>query len=47
VYLVSTLITGVLSQALANEPDLPWGRGRFTSLFPKLMDVLPALYPTA
>jgi AcrR family transcriptional regulator len=47
VYLVSTLITGVLSQALANEPDLPWGQGRFTSLFPKLMDVLPSLYPSA
>jgi len=47
VYLVSTLITGVLSQALANEPDLPWGQGRFTPLFPKLMDLLPALYPSA
>jgi hypothetical protein len=47
VYLVSTLITGVLSQALANEPDLPWGQGRFTPLFPKLMDLLPAFYPSA
>jgi AcrR family transcriptional regulator len=47
VYLVSTFITGVLSQALANEPDLPWGQGRFTPLFPKLMDILPALYPPA
>jgi AcrR family transcriptional regulator len=46
VYLVSTLITGVLSQALANEPDRPWGQGRFTPLFPKLMNLLPALYPT-
>ena len=45
VYLVSTLITGVLSQALANEPDLPWGKGRFTPLFPKLLDMLPAIYP--
>lgn len=45
VYLVSTLITGVLSQAFANEPDLPWGEGRFTSVFPKLMQLLPALYP--
>lgn len=44
-YLVSTLITGVLSQALANEPDLPWGKGRFTPLFPKLLDTLPAFYP--
>lgn len=47
VYLVSTFITGVLSQALANEPDLPWGKGRFTPLFPKLMHMLPALYPPA
>src|ERR1700693_4799275 len=37
VYLVSTMITGVLSQAIANEPDLPWGQGRFTPLFPKLI----------
>ena len=36
-YLVSTLIVGVLSQAMANEPDLEWGQGRFTSTFPKLM----------
>jgi hypothetical protein len=46
VLLIGTFITGVLSQALANEPDLPWGEGRFTPLFPKLMDVLPVLYPT-
>lgn len=45
VYLISTLITGVLSQALANEPELRWGKGRFTPLFPKLMDMLPLLYP--
>ena len=45
VYLVSTLITGVLSQAMANEPDLAWGRGRFTSQFPKLMKLLAAAYP--
>jgi AcrR family transcriptional regulator len=45
VYLVSILITGVLSQAMANEPDLEWGQGRFTVLFPKLMKVLTAVYP--
>jgi AcrR family transcriptional regulator len=43
--LVSTLITGVLSQAMANEPGLPWGQGRFTSQFPKLMKLLAAAYP--
>ena len=45
VHLVSVFIVGVLSQAIANEPDLEWGEGRFTPLFPKLMALLPALYP--
>ena len=45
IYLVSTLITGVLSQAIANEPDLPWGEGRFTPTFPRLMRLLPAAFP--
>ncbi len=45
VYLISTLIVGVLSQAMANEPDLPWGEGRFTPSFPKLMKLLVAIYP--
>lgn len=47
VWLVSTLITGVLSQAIANEPGLAWGQGRFTPLFPKLMKLLAAAYPAA
>jgi len=47
VHVVSTFIVGVLSQAMANEPELDWGRGRFTSVFPRLMDVLPLLYPPA
>lgn len=45
VCLVSTFLIGALSQAMANEPDLPWGEGRFTSLFPKLMSLLVAAYP--
>ena len=45
VYLVSILIAGVLSQAMANEPDLEWGRGRFTSTFPRLMKLLTAAFP--
>jgi AcrR family transcriptional regulator len=45
VFLVSTLIIGVLSQAIANEPDREWGTGRFTPLFPKLMRLLVAAYP--
>jgi AcrR family transcriptional regulator len=47
VYLVSTFVMGVISQAMANEPDLPWGQGRFTPLFSKLMDLLVAAYPPA
>ena len=43
--LVSTLIVGVLSQAMANEPGLGWGEGRFTSQFPRLMKLLAAAYP--
>jgi AcrR family transcriptional regulator len=45
IYLVSTLIVGVLSQAFANEPDLPWGEGRFTPMFATLMRLLPAAFP--
>lgn len=45
IYLVSTFIVGVLSQAMSNEPDLEWGQGRFTPTFPKLMKLLVAAYP--
>ncbi len=45
IYLVSTLIVGVLSQAFANEPDLPWGEGRFTPMFTTLMRLLPSAFP--
>jgi AcrR family transcriptional regulator len=45
IFLVSTLIVGVLGQAIANEPDLPWGEGRFTPWFPTLMRLLPAVFP--
>ena len=43
--MVSILIKGVLTQAMANEPHLEWGEGRFTPTFPKLMKLLPAAYP--
>ena len=39
------LISGVLGQAMANEPGLPWGEGRFSPLLPKLLGTLAALYP--
>jgi AcrR family transcriptional regulator len=47
IYLVSIMIAGTLSQAMANEPELPWGEGRFSPLFPKLMALVPAAYPPA
>jgi AcrR family transcriptional regulator len=42
---VSILIKGVLTQAMANEPQLDWGQGRFTPTFPRLMKLLPLAYP--
>lgn len=45
VYVLSVFISGVIGQSLANDPDLPWGSGRFSPLLPKLIKVLPALYP--
>jgi hypothetical protein len=39
------LIKGVLTQAMANEPHLQWDEGRFTPMFPKLMELLPLAYP--
>lgn len=44
-HVVSILITGVLSQTMANEPGVTWGEGRFTPLFPTLMGLLVAAYP--
>jgi AcrR family transcriptional regulator len=42
--LVSIFVSGLLGQAMANEPGVPWGQGRFSPLFPKLLDVLAGLY---
>jgi hypothetical protein len=36
---------GALADAVANEPDLPWGEGRFTPMFAILMRLLPAAFP--
>lgn len=41
----SVLISGVIGQALANDPGKPWGKGRFSPLLPGLLSVLPLLYP--
>jgi AcrR family transcriptional regulator len=42
----SVFASGVIGQALANEPGVPWGEGRFSPLLPKLLGTLAALYPT-
>jgi hypothetical protein len=39
------MISGVLTQTFANEPDGKWGQGRFTPQFPRLLSTLPTLYP--
>jgi AcrR family transcriptional regulator len=44
-FMVAILIKGVLTQAMANEPHLEWGKGRYTPIFPRLMALLPAAYP--
>lgn len=43
--LVSTLVAGVMSQYMANEPGTDWGTGRFTPLLPRLIGLLPCAYP--
>ena len=45
VYMAGAIIVGVLSMAMSNEPDRPWGEGRFTPKFPTLMQALVAAYP--
>jgi AcrR family transcriptional regulator len=44
-YVTSVFVSGVIGQAMANEPGLSWGEGRFSPLLPKLLGVLVALYP--
>lgn len=44
-WLTSVLVSGVLGQAMANEPGTPWGEDRFSPLLPKLLGTLAALYP--
>ena len=44
-WVVSVFISGIVGQAMANEPGMAWGEGRFTPLLSKLPGVLAALYP--
>jgi AcrR family transcriptional regulator len=43
--ITSVIVSGVIGQAMANEPGLTWGEGRFSPLLPKLLGTLAALYP--
>jgi AcrR family transcriptional regulator len=45
VAMLSTMIAGVMSQHLANEPDKDWGEGVFVPLLPRLARLLPHAYP--
>jgi hypothetical protein len=42
---LAIIIIGSLAMEIANEPELPWGAGRFSTQVPRLVDLLVALYP--
>jgi len=44
-WITSVIVSGVVGQAMANEPGVPWGEGRFSPLLPKLLDTLAVFYP--
>ena len=44
-WITSILVSGVIGQAMANDPGLPWGEGRFSPLLPRLLNTLTGLYP--
>jgi AcrR family transcriptional regulator len=44
-YVTSVFVSGVIGQAMANEPGVSWGEGRFSPLLPRLLGLLAALYP--
>jgi AcrR family transcriptional regulator len=44
-FVTSVFVSGVIGQAMANEPGVPWGKGLFSPLLPKLLGLLAALYP--
>lgn len=44
-WVTSVFVSGVIGQALANEPGIAWGEGRFSPLLPKLLGTLAYLYP--
>lgn len=44
-WVTSVFVTGIIGQALANEPGIAWGEGRFSPLLPKFLGALADLYP--
>jgi AcrR family transcriptional regulator len=44
-YVVASLISGVTTMAMANDPGTRWGQDRFTPVFPHLLALLPARFP--
>jgi AcrR family transcriptional regulator len=44
-YVTSVFVSGVIGQAMANEPGVAWGQGRFSPLLPRLLPLLATLYP--
>lgn len=44
VFLLGTMTSGVIGMAIANEPDAPWGEGRFSRQFPRLMQMFASTY---
>jgi len=43
--LLSVLVTGVMSQQLANQPQASWDKGRFTRLTPRVLELFRCAYP--
>src|SRR5512132_1376156 len=43
--LLSVLVTGVMSQQLANHPQASWDQGRFTRLTPQVLELFRCAYP--
>ena len=44
-FTVASIISGVTTMAMANQPGKRWGEDRFTPVFPRLIALLPALFP--
>jgi len=45
IHVLSVFISGTVGQSIANEPELPWGTGRYSPLLHRLIDLLVELYP--